>query len=192
MHPWIPRLLAHTLPIVRKQALERLFGATAAAFACDVPRLEGLSREQCLLAYARFTADRADDALSRGDDLLALQERLYRNAYRLGRTPGRLLRAHTVGDVMALGRLFYGLLDIEFHGSGCGEVTISRCYFCGYYSPQVCKVMSAMDRGLLAGLAGTGELIFTQRITEGQPCCRGRFTLTAGGPVARLVGEQSR
>jgi hypothetical protein len=34
-----------------------------------------------------------------------------------------------------------------------------------------------MDRGLLAGLASGGELAFTERITEGRPCCRAHLKL---------------
>ena len=133
--------------------------------------------------------NRAEEALRQGGDLSELQERLYWNAYRLGRTPGWLLRVQGVDDVMALGRSLYDILDIDFYGSvsdsvsgsDSGEITISRCYFSSFYSPEACQVMSAMDRGLLAGLAGGGELMFSQRITEGHPCCRARFTL-AGSP----------
>jgi hypothetical protein len=181
MSQLLARLLTHTPALVKRQALLLLFRATAAAFQVEMPRLSGLSREQCLLAYARFTADQAGAALRQGGDLSALQERLYQNAYRLGRTAGWLLGSHSVDDVMALGRSLYDVLDIDFHGSDSGEITISRCYFSTFYSPETCRVMSAMDRGLLAGLAGGGELVFIERITEGRPCCRARFTL-AGSP----------
>jgi hypothetical protein len=186
MSPSLSRLVAHTPPIVKRQALVQLFRATAAAFQADMPRLSGLSREQCLLAYARFTADQADEALRQGGDLSALQERLYRNAYRLGRMLRWLLRVRSVDDVMALSRFLYDILDSDFDGSDSGEITIRRCYFSSYYSPEVCQVMSAMDRGLLAGLAGGGELIFSQRVTEGHPCCRARFMLTGNPSSARL------
>jgi hypothetical protein len=192
MSPMLPRLLSHTPAIVKRQALVQLFRATAAAFQADMPRLTGLSREQCLLAYARFTANRADEALRQGGDLSELQERLYRSAYRLGRTPGRLLRVDSVDDVMTLSRFLYDILDIDFVGKGGGEITIDRCYFSTFYSPQVCEVMSAMDRGLLAGLADGGELVFSQRITEGHPCCRARFALAGNSSADRPWQEQTR
>jgi hypothetical protein len=182
----LPRLLSHTPAVVRRQALVQLFQATATAFQCDMPRLRGLSREQCLLEYARFTAGRAEEALRDGSDLSELQERLYRNAFRLGRTPGWLLGVRSVDDVMLLGRFLYGVLDIEFQGNGVGEITVSRCYFSSFYSPEVCRVMSAMDGGLLAGLAGSGELVFTQRITEGRACCQAHFSLAACPSSGRL------
>jgi hypothetical protein len=192
MSPLLSRLLTHTPTIVKRQALVQLFRATAAAFQADMPRLLGLSRQQCLLAYARFTADRAEEALRQGGDLSELQERLFRNAYRMGRTSGWLLGVHSVDDVMALGRSLYDILDIDFEGSGDGEITIGRCYFSSFYSPEACQVMSAMDRGLLAGLAGGGELIFIERITEGQPCCRARFRLAGSPSSAQPWQEQIR
>jgi hypothetical protein len=157
-----------------------------------MPRLSGLSREQCLQEYARFTAEGAEEALRRGSELAELQERLYRNAYRLGQTPGWLLCVQSVEDVMTLGSFLYGLLDIEFQGNSDGEITISRCYFSSFYSPEVCQVMSAMDRGLLAGMAGGGELVFSQRITDGQACCRAHFTPAAHTSAGRFPQEQGR
>jgi hypothetical protein len=186
MGPLLLRLPGNIPPIVKRQALVQLFRSTAAAFQCDMVRLSGLSRDQCLQEYARFTADRAEQALRNGGDLSELSERLYRNAYCLSRTPGWLLGIRSVDNVMAVSRLLYGILDIEFYGSGSGEITISRCYFSSFYSPEVCQVMSAIDRGLLTGLAGEGDLVFIQRITEGQPCCRGHFTLAANPSSAEL------
>lgn len=177
MNALVRRLLPHTPAVVKGQALVQLFGATAAAFQARVPPLSGRSREQCLRAYAQFTADQAENWLARKRDLSVLQERLYENAYGLGRLPGRLLRVHTVGDVMVLGRFLYSILDIDFAGIDSGEICIASCYFSKFYTPQVCQLMSAMDRGLLAGLAGGGELAFGERITEGRPCCHAHFTL---------------
>jgi len=191
MGPLLSRLLTHQPALVKRQALMQLFRATAAAFQADMPRLSGLSREQCLLAYARFTAEQAEEVLRQGGDPSELQERLYRNAYRLGRTPGWLLRVRGVDDVMAVGRTLYDILDIDFEGSADGEITISRCYFSSFYSPEACQIMSAMDRGLLAGLAGRGDLIFSQRITEGHPCCRARFSLAGSSSSARPWQEQT-
>ena len=199
MSPLVARLLAHMPVSAKRRALLQLFRATAAAFQADMPPLSGLSWEQCLLAYAQFTAQEAAAALREGGDLAELQERLYRHAYSLGRTPGRLLGVHSVDDVMALGRVLYDVLDIDFHGSACGngsgsswgEITISRCYFSAFYSPATCRLMSAMDRGLLGGLAGGGELVFTERITAGWPCCRACFTPPGSPFSAQSWQEQT-
>lgn len=198
MSPLLAELLTHMPAPARRQALVQLFRATAAAFQADMPSLAGLSQEQCLLAYAQFTAQAAAAALCEGGDLAALQERLYQHAYRLGRTSGRLLGCRSIDDVMTLGRAFYAVLAIDFQGSACGngsgshwgEITISRCYFSTFYSPATCRLMSAMDRGLLAGLAGGGELVITERITEGWPCCRACFTPPGSPYTAQPWQEQ--
>jgi hypothetical protein len=78
--------------------------------------------------------------------------------------------------VMDIGRVLYRILDIDLQGDARGEVVISRCYFSRFYSAEVCRLMSAMDRGLFAGLSNGGELTFSSRITQGQPCCRAHFT----------------
>ena len=53
-------------------------------------------------------------------------------------------------------------------------VTIRRCFFAAHYPPEVCRFMSAMDEGIVAGLCG-GRLVFSQRLTEGADCCRARI-----------------
>lgn len=63
-------------------------------------------------------------------------------------------------------------------GTCPGTVTVRRCYFSRFYAPNMCRVMSAMDRGIFAGLFGGGELTFKSRITEGLPCCRAEFSMS--------------
>jgi hypothetical protein len=149
-----------------------LFRATARGFDHPVPQLAGLSAAECLLRYAQFTQRQATELLLDGDDLPAVQERLYRNAYELGRVCRSVSRIGTVEGAMALARVLYRLLDIEFQGDEVGDVVVSRCYFSRFYSGQVCQVMSAVDRGLFAGLSDGRQLLFSARITEGQGRCR--------------------
>ncbi len=172
------RLLAvYTPPWVKKRALSQLLAFTAAAFQCQPPATRGLSLAERLRQYALFTRDQVEAHIQGERDLGALQERLYWCAYQMGRRHGKMLQVQSAGEVMALGRVLYRLLDIDFRGSAQGEVAITHCYFSRYYSAQVCGIMSAMDRGLVAGLSGGGRLVFSSRITEGQPCCRARFTM---------------
>jgi hypothetical protein len=170
-------LETHMPAWVRKGALRALFRATAGAFDRPAPSLAGLSAEECLLRYAQFTRDQVAESLRDGDDLPAVQERLYRNAYELGRACRRVSRIGTVEEVMALGRVLYRLLGIEFYGAEGGDVVINRCYFSRFYSGPVCQVMSAMDRGLFAGLSDGRQLVFFERITEGQARCRAHLSV---------------
>ncbi len=171
----VSALQIYTPEYVRKRALAELFNFTAAAFEAQTPAIAGLDSRACLAEYARFTQSLAERRLRDRDDVECVERRLYRNAVEMGRLHGRLLRLRSVRDVMAIGRVLYRILDIDFHGDARGAVVIDRCYFSRYYSPDVCHLMSAMDRGLFAGLSNGGELTFTSRITEGQPSCRAHF-----------------
>ena len=188
------RLAAARLHIPRRaqrQALEELFSRTAAAFGSPVPPPRSGGPAARLAEYARFTRERAEEALalsavgraSQGGQaaasgpgaLAALERRLYRAARGLG---GRLrlqLGVRTPAEVMAAARIIYRQLGIDFRGSPDGEIVIPRCFFASVYTPRVCALVLALDRGLLAGLAGGGELRFVQRLTEGTCCCRAHF-----------------
>jgi hypothetical protein len=160
---------------VKKIALTQLFNSTAAAFEAEAPPLAGLTSAECLAQYARFAQTQAEQRLRDGREVEAVAQRLYRNAVEMGRRHSKWLRPGTVQDVMAIGRVLYRILGIDLQGDARGEVVIHRCYFSRFYSGEVCQLMSAMDRGLFAGLSNGGDLTFTSRITEGQPCCRAHF-----------------
>jgi hypothetical protein len=170
------RLLDGRVPAVaRRVALRALFTTTAAGFGCPVPPLKGLDADALLRRYALFTRDQAEAALRDGRDLPALHDRLERGARTLG---GRLragLRLRTTEDAMAAARVVYRLLDIVLRGTSNGEITVRRCPFSEVYSAEVCRLVSALDTGLLAGLSGGDRLEFTQRITEGAPACLARL-----------------
>jgi hypothetical protein len=157
---------------LRRRALEQLFARTAAAFGTPVPSPRTRGTNARLAEYASFTRARAEDALRRGEDLAALDGRLHRAAYGLGARYRVRLGVRSISGAMAAARLIYRNLGIDFHGSPDGEVIIRRCGFARTYTPQVCRMISALDRGLMAGLARGGELSFRQRITEGADSCR--------------------
>jgi predicted ArsR family transcriptional regulator len=170
------RLLdGHVPAVVRRAALRALFATTAAGFGRPVPPLDGLDADALLRRYALFTSEQAEAALRDGRDLSALQDRLERGTRALGVRLRAGLGLRTTEDAMAAARMMYGLLDIDFHGSGNGEITVRRCPFSEVYSADVCRLVSALDAGLLAGLSGGDRLEFTQRITDGAPCCLARL-----------------
>jgi hypothetical protein len=157
---------------IRRRALEQLFARTAAAFGTPVPLPRTRGTSGGLLEYARFTRAQAEEALERGEDLAALDRRLHRAAYGLGASYRLKLGVRSISGAMAAARLIYRNLGIDFQGSPDGDVIIRRCGFARTYTPQVCRLISALDRGLMAGLARGGELRFRQRITEGADSCR--------------------
>ncbi len=156
----------------RRREIGRLFGRTAAAFGCPVPVGRAGRVADLLAEYARFTRAQADAALDGGTDLQALDRRLFAEAFRLGAGYRMRLHVKTHGDAMSAARLIYGALGIDFTAGPGGEVAIRRCGFARAYTPRVCALISALDRGLLAGLTRGAELQFHQRLTEGAPACR--------------------
>lgn len=171
----------YTPGCLRAWAIGRLAAATAEAFGAPAPAFAGLGPEARLAAYARFSRAQAEAWLAAGRDVEALEGRLFRSAATLGGQCRQWLGPRGTGDVLDAARLLYRLLDIDLQGDAGGGVTIARCYFGRHYSAAVCRVMSAMDRGLLAGLSGGGVLTFSARITEGAPCCRAHFCPAGAG-----------
>jgi hypothetical protein len=182
------RLLdGHVPAVARRAALRRLFAITAVGFGRPVPPLGGLDADGLLRRYAQFTRDQAEAALRDGRDLPALHDRLERGARALGARLRAGLRLRTTEDAMAAARMAYGLLDIDLRGSSHGAITVRRCPFSDVYSVEVCRLVGALDSGLLAGLSGGDRLEFTQRITEGAPCCLARL-----GPLPTREGAGAR
>lgn len=167
---------------LRSRILRTLCDATAAALDCESPCFGGLSYPERMRAYATFTASGARDALQRERDVAILQSRLRRHGRELGLGLRDRLGVVDVGEAMAVARVAYGTIGIDFAGDARGRITIRRCYFSRFYTPDVCRLISALDEGVLAGLAGDGRLTFQERITEGAGSCRACFTLAGARP----------
>ncbi len=168
----------HVPAVLKKKGVALLFGATANAFDHPVPSIVGMSYTECLEEYARFSERVVRWALDGRRDVDGKMRAMRRNAYQLGLKFRTLFGVRTRDDAMAAARLLYGILGIDFCGSRNGDITIAHCAFASCYSAGTCRVMSAFDEGVLAGLAGDGTLTFTERLTEGQPSCRARFAFT--------------
>lgn len=156
---------------IRKIALRRLFTVAAAAFACAVPDLSRLTAQDMLIRFAQLTREQAKSAVTSSEGPDAAMERLYQHSRQLGDRLRRQLRLSSDRDMIAASQLLYGMLGIDMRDSGQGKITISRCFFSTIYTPDVCRVISALDSGLACGLSGGKNLVFSQRITEGRSCC---------------------
>ena len=173
----LARLLdLHTPGFAKERVLNGLFAATAIGFGRAALVPEGLPFDERLAAYARFTRDEAERAIREGRDLAAIQARLRHEAFELGRRLRRILGVEGTAEALTAARPLYQVIGIDFRGTAAGEVTVRSCFFRDYYSPEICRLVSALDEGVLAGLAGDGRLTFSERLTEGHDCCRARFT----------------
>ena len=169
-------------PFYKKKKLIELFELTARAFQSDISNIKGLSVDDCLHEYALFTKTQAEKAIKQNHSVQEIKQRLYRNAYQLGKELRKNFRITTMDEVMLMSRLLYHIIGIEFQGDSTGKVMITRCFFSQYYTSQVCQVISSLDEGVAAGLSGGGKLTFVQRMTEGYDCCKAHFKLTGNQP----------
>ena len=160
---------------MKKKKLRELFYLAADAFQCQVPETKDLSYRESLERFASFTRDEAQRAIDSGDDLAAVKARLYTNALALGEKLRKKYGIKTLSDAMAMSRILYRVIGIEYLGNRQGEVVIRRCFFSDVYSSQICEVISALDSGVAAGLSNGGMLSFNQKITAGKNCCRARI-----------------
>jgi hypothetical protein len=162
----------------KKKGLKDLFRLTAAAFGREVPALRGLSHNEVLHRYAGFTRSETEKAIA-GGTAVGTRKDLYEHSLRLGQEIRSQLSIRSRADAQAALRCLYGMLAIDKAVDARGDVTIKRCFFANCYTPEVCRFMSAMDEGIVAGLCG-GRLEFSQRLTEGAKQCSGRISWPEG------------
>ena len=156
-----------------KKGLKDLFRMTAEAFGQQPPDLRAMSRADILQSYACFTRTEAERSLAAGTEQ-AVRETLRDRSVRLGRDIRSRLPIRNRADEAAALRAIYRLLAIDLAVDAHGGVTIRRCSLAAHYPPEICRFMSAMDEGIVAGLSG-GRLVFSERLTEGSDRCRGRI-----------------
>lgn len=164
-------------PYLKKRGLRTLFEMTASAFGADIPRLVGLSYNECLVRYAQFTNNVVEKSIDNLYNLGVARQQLCHQAFDLGNTFREQFSVSSTSDVMAACRVIYGCIGIDFRGTDEGEITIRKCFFSSYYSEQACGIISCLDKGLVGGLSHGGKLRFVQRITEGMDCCKAEFIL---------------
>lgn len=162
----------------RRQLLE-LYHRTVRAFGCEfgsegISTLMGCrSHRRLLKAYAAFTGEQARIAMGCGTDPGVLSEQLRLESREMGQSLRKRLRLRTYGEFRGALRLIYRALGIDLRASACGEVLVRRCFFSRFYTGSACRLISALDDGLVEGLSGGGRLHFSHRLTEGASRCRG-------------------
>lgn len=104
------------------------------------------------------------------------QQRLHARALGLGKRLRQCLTHRDDEALTSLTFLLYRNIGIQMEGGFPGQVCVRRCHFCRYYSPQICRLASLMDDGVISGLFGGGRLVFHERITESKRSCRCELT----------------
>ncbi len=160
----------HTPDFCQRWQLQTLMDLAAHSFGMPKEKLEKGSPQAALRQYADFTCW----CMRAG---AGEEEKLFRDAYRLGLRIRRITGLTDDGDLKRLIVLLYRNIGIRMSIEGkigtehTGELTVSGCYFSSYYSPQECRLMSSVDSGIVSGICGGGKLQFSRRLTEGCDVC---------------------
>jgi hypothetical protein len=86
----------------------------------------------------------------------------------------RLGIGKSVKEAIVAARILYKVLGIDFALEENGEDTVLKvktCALATQYSPETCKIMSAVDEGVLKGLNEKMGMKFVERMTEGAEEC---------------------
>lgn len=169
-------LLERWLPgWARRRILGALAHLAADAFGTEPPSLARLGQYEAAGAFASFTRTEVDRVLASESAATAqaIRVRLHERARDAGQAAARHLGVATRADAFRAFRLLYRGIGIDMEiDCSTGGIAVRRCLFSGFYTPAVCAFISALDAGFLCGLTGGGTLAFSERITDGAPCCR--------------------
>ncbi|MFP4196842.1 MAG: hypothetical protein ACLFS6_04225 [Methanomassiliicoccales archaeon] len=90
----------------------------------------------------------------------------------VGRWAGKRLKVRTcMGDLLMAARIMYRVLGIDFEVLGGRTMRVNRCSPSRWYSPASCRIMSAVDEGVLSGICPPARMVFERGMTEGHPYC---------------------
>ncbi len=159
--------------LFRKIELQLLMNLTARALDKQAKRIWILSSDEALRVYAEYTRQHLHGHVEE-----QLLQRMGDEAWRMGRRLRNLFRLQSPERSRRFIISLYRNIGIELEGQLPGNLCFKRCFFSRYYTPDICLAASALDEGIIRGIAGEGRLIFEQRITEGCPCCMATFTTT--------------
>ncbi len=155
--------------------LQILLGLSAKAYKIPGRVIWFMPPQKALKEYAAFTV-RCMESGKEGSD------KLYPVACALGKRIRQITGFVKEEDLRQLVFWLYKNIRITIKGKLPGDLIIPKCYFSKFYTPAHCKLMSNVDAGVIAGIFGGGELVFTERITEGCGRCKAFFT----GSVTQL------
>ena len=156
--------------LFRRIALQQLMNLTARAFNKPAKRVWTLPNDKALRVYAEYTRDNLKGGVD--DQLL---QRMNEEAYKMGRLLRKVFFLKKQACIERFTIALYRNIGIELEGRIPGQLCFRRCFFSQYYTPEICLAASALDDGIIQGLAGCGQLTFQQRITEGCKCCMATF-----------------
>jgi hypothetical protein len=115
-------------------------------------------------------------ALGRDEAVRAGREALYPVGVTMGADAREQLGVgDSADDLERAARLLYRALGIDFtlerRADGTMTMHVHRCALAGHYSEEACRILSAADEGVVAGLSPGYKMRFEQRMTAGPAEC---------------------
>jgi hypothetical protein len=161
--------------LFRRIQLQLLMNLTAHALGVRSVRLWTRSNAEALKVYAEFTAQHLQAG---ADD--ALLQRMNSEALKTGRLLRQLFFVHSTSRAQRLIVALYRNIGIQLSFAADGHLCFHRCYFSSHYTPAACRAASMLDDGIICGIMHhpARSLCFSQRITEGCPCCKASLQYT--------------
>ena len=180
MNPRLLVLRLHLPAFVRRSILTELVDATARAFGAPPRGREGPCPScWCARSSSRALRPRCREQLGRSRTGRATP---VLRGPRVGSACEGAPQLKTEAEGLAAARVLYGAIGIDFRPGRARDIVVPSCAFAPAYGPQVCRLMSSMDSGLVAGLTGADGIRFTERITEGAVACRAPVVHAGGAP----------
>lgn len=169
------RLLVLRIGIPQHLKLEKLHSLmilSAEALRQPLPELQEMNLERSRELFVQLLLSGTTDSNQNEEaHELSGQTRLETAGKLFGLRLRCELRIKTPGEARTALRLLYRALGIDLCFDRADSITVSRCWFARYFTPETCKLVSALDRGVVNGLTDGGELVFTSRLTEGECAC---------------------
>lgn len=160
-------------PGFKKRKIRELISLAASAFGCAAPDMGGLSFGESLEKFALFTKAEAGRCLQQPREAGEVR-RLYEHGRRMGAGLRKKFRVRRDGEALKLMRIAYRTIGIRALTGEENGLIITRCFFSRFYDGPTCRLISALDEGLAAGISG-GVLQFAERMTETGGRCKADF-----------------
>jgi hypothetical protein len=174
---WRLMLLENMPGLFKRRKLKELVLFTARAFSARPPDVLHFSFARILHEFAVFTGKEAKAAIAAQNEGI-VAERLFTEASAFAANLRKLAHLASHHESLRLLKILYQLIGIDMCIAG-HEIRITCCYFSQFYSPDICRLISSLDAGIVHGLTSGGQLTFSKRITEGHACCQGLILLKA-------------
>ncbi len=176
MPSWLSRMEKNMPEAAKRFEIKVLMRLTAASFGIKGISMGGMDSGECLKAFRHFTVDAVKG--QSGETLSSFRRKMYRRAFMVGRCFSILPGLRKDGNRKRLIVMLYrniGIMLRSAEGKNDGidiwRINIPHCSFSSDYTPEVCRVMSGLDAGIICGIFGGGKLKFIHRITEGCSYC---------------------